>query len=617
MKRTLSIGLLSLLVACQGGALDGAVSDDAAALDEVRDDVLTVADSTSADDATTTIDDAPSESAPSPHDGAPIEVADVADASPGPPSRGAALPYDEYEAEDAVVHGAVIGPSRAFGELAAESSGRRAVRLEVTGDSVSFTTKRASNSIVVRYSIPDAPGGGGIDATLALYVDGVHRKDLALTSRYAWIYGAFPSANDPHLGGAHHFFDEARALLPEIPAGAKVELRKEAGNTAPWYVIDLIDLEEVAPPLARPTDALSIVDYGAIEGDGKDDAPAIVKCVAAARASGKTVWIPPGTFEDSSAAIDVAEVTIAGAGMWHSTLHGLFARFRCTGNDCRYRDFSILGETVVRDDASQESGFLGGAGTGSRLDGVWVEHTKTGYWVGPTSTEGLVIHGCRFRDLFADGVNLCNGASHSIVEESHARNTGDDAFASWSPSSEGGVNTENVFRHDTVQLPWLANCFAIYGGRDNRIEDGTCADVVQYPGVLLSQQFGSHPFAGTTTVQRVTLTRAGGPAYGREQGALKLQAFDAPMAGFRIADVDIVDATFSGLHVQGPQAIDGLVLDGVRIDGAGSYGVFLDGDAHGGANASNVIVRATSAGGLRDATGGKFVITRGAGNVGW
>jgi hypothetical protein len=43
------------------------------------------------------------------------------------------LPYDEYEAEDATTNGRVIGPSRTFGEVAAEASGRRAVRLDATG----------------------------------------------------------------------------------------------------------------------------------------------------------------------------------------------------------------------------------------------------------------------------------------------------------------------------------------------------------------------------------------------------------------------------------------------------------------------------------------------------
>lgn len=539
-----------------------------------------------------------------------------ADSAPpiGEPARGATVPWDEYEAEDGVIHGEPIGPSRVFGELASEASGRRAVRLAKVGDSVQFVARRKSNAIIVRFAIPDAEGGGGLDATLAVYVDGAFRKSLSLTSKYAWTYGgeADSSSNDPKLGGAHHFFDESRLLLGDVPAGARVELRKTDADKAAWYAIDLIDLEDVAPPLPRPEGSVSITDFGAIADDGIDDGPAFRKAIEAAK--GKTVWIPPGTFHSTTAAIDVAGVTIRGAGMWHSTVRGFFARFRCTGDGCRYQDFAILGETVKRDDASPESGFLGAAGTGSVLENVWVEHTKTGWWVGPGKTDGLIIRGCRFRNLFADAVNLCNGASHSLVEHSHARNTGDDAFASWSPAAEGGENVGNVFRFDTVQLPWRASCFAVYGGRDQRIEDSLCADTVQYPGVLLAQQYQSHPFAGTTTVQRVTLTRAGGRAWGQEHGALKLHGFDGPLHGVDVHDVELVDPTFSGLHLQGPGRLDGLTFSRVHVRGSARFGVDIDGDANGSATFEHLVI--TGSPGLSNESK-SFSVIRGDGNEGW
>jgi hypothetical protein len=537
---------------------------------------------------------------------------------PPPPSRGAAVPWDELEAEDAVVMGQVRGPGRSFGTLESEASGRRYVSLQNVGDSVRFTARYPGNSVVVRYSIPDAPGGGGADATLTLVI-GSERHTLSLTSRYAWIYGgeSGSSNNDPSVGGAHHFWDETHLMVSPFAAGQTLELRKEAGDTAASYAIDFIDLELVAPPVGKPAGAVSITDFGATAGDGVDDGPAFARAITAARGAGGVVYVPQGTFESTSSAIDVHDVTIAGAGMWYSEIRGPFARFSCSGNGCVYRDFAVTGETTFRDDSSPESGFLGGAGTGSSLTNIWVEHEKTGYWVGDQPTDGLHIRGCRFRDLFADGVNLCNGASHSVIEQSHARNTGDDAFAMWSPTSDGGPDVGNVVQFCSVQLPWRANCFAIYGGQDNRIADSTCTDVVEYPGLLLAQQFGSHPFAGTTTVERVTLTRAGGPMYGQQHGALKLQAFDASMSGFVVRDVDIVDATFSGVHLQGGHAIDGLLLDGITVDGAGTFGVFVDADVSGTGTANGVVVTGAASGGFSDASHGAFTFMRGAGDVGW
>jgi hypothetical protein len=46
--------------------------------------------------------------------------------------------------------------------------------------------------------------------------------------------------------------------------------------------------------------------------------------------------------------------------------------------------------------------------------------------------------------------------------------------ASWSPQVEGGINTNNTVRDVTSQLPWRANCFAIYGGADNTIGNQCC-----------------------------------------------------------------------------------------------------------------------------------------------
>jgi hypothetical protein len=88
--------------------------------------------------------------------------------------RGAALPYVSYEAETARYEGTLLGtdPLRTFGQtnFATESSGRESVRLDATGEFVEFTSTNPSNSIVVRNAIPDAPSGGGIDATISLYV---------------------------------------------------------------------------------------------------------------------------------------------------------------------------------------------------------------------------------------------------------------------------------------------------------------------------------------------------------------------------------------------------------------------------------------------------------------
>ena len=541
--------------------------------------------------------------------------------TPSVPSgtRGASVPWTEYEAEDGISNGEILGPDRTFGTIASESSGRRAVRLDATGEYVQFKASQAANSIVVRYVIPDDPTGIGMTASLSLYVNGGFRRKLDLTSKYAWSYGGEEySFNTPSIGGAHHFYDEARALVDDIPANATVRLQKDEGDTAEYYVIDLADLELVGPALEAPSGYLSITDCGATSDDGTDDGPAIHQCVDQARGQGKGVWIPAGTFESTSVPINVDGVAIRGAGMWYSILHGFYARFNCVGNNCRYSDFAILGETVTRVDSSPENGFNGGGGTGSRLENIWVEHTKVGYWVGPGTTNGLIILNSRFRNLFADGVNFCNGTSNSVVENSHFRYTGDDALASWSSQSSEGVNTNNVFRYNTVQIPWRANCFALYGGADNKLEDNLCYDVVTYPGILVAQDFQSHPFSGTTSIQRNSLVRAGGPMFRQEHGALKIQAKQGAFADVLFKDLFIDSATFSGIEIQGTYEIRGIVFENIQIDRPGTWGIFIRSDVAGEVSFTNVIVTDPGKEGLlNNAPRLDFSITKGVGNSGW
>ncbi len=115
--------------------------------------------------------------------------------------RGAAVGFAEQEAENAVTNGTVIGPDRTAYTLPAEASGRSAVKL-APGQYVEFTLPSAANAITVRYSVPDAPGGGGITAPLDVSVHGAKRT-MTLTSQYAWLYNQYPFSNDPGAGLLH------------------------------------------------------------------------------------------------------------------------------------------------------------------------------------------------------------------------------------------------------------------------------------------------------------------------------------------------------------------------------------------------------------------------------
>ncbi|MCM3626596.1 S-layer homology domain-containing protein [Paenibacillus glycanilyticus] len=510
--------------------------------------------------------------------------------------RGATVPYVSYEAEHAATNATLIGPSRVYREMAAEASGRQAVELGETGDYVEFTLTDPANSIVLRYAIPDSADGSGLQETLGLYVNGEFKQKLNLTSKYAWEYGSYPWSNDPKQGSAHRFFDEIHALIGDVPAGATIRLEKDADSTADYYVIDLADMEQVADPLTIPDGFLSVANYGATADDGTDDTAAFNEAMAAAKAAGKGVWFPAGTFELRSSLLHVSDVTIRGAGMWYTTLLG--ARFIGDGGHIEVYDLLVDGDLNVRDDEASTHGFEGEFGPGSVIQNVWIEHSKTGLWLtrlkGSTGfTDSLHMIGIRMRNLMADGINFCVGTSNSMLEQSDIRYPGDDGIAMW--SAEGVASVNNTARFNTVSLPWLADNMVIFGGKDNKMTDNIAKDTITNgAGVAVSTRFNPVPFSGTTVVERNTLIRTGSydTGYGVNLGAIWVFASEKDLNGtVYIRNNTALDSTYAGLIVHGDFGINGVSIENTVIDGAGTNGVDVTPNVKGSVIADNLIVR--------------------------
>lgn len=528
--------------------------------------------------------------------------------------RGASLPYQEYEAEAGVTNGAQAGPSTEFRIAEGQSSGRRFVSLNQTGHYVEWTATKQANTVVVRYSIPDAPNGGGANATLGLYINGSRARTINLSSKYAWNYGAFPYSDNPADGQSNHFYDETRVLGVNIPAGAKVRLQRDSGDTAAYYKIDLVDLEQIEAAYTKPANFLDIRDYGAVANDDNDDMAAIVNTINAARSQGKGVWIPQGYFVMSGRP-ELADVQVRGAGMWYTEVHGVGGKggFMGNGNNITVADLTLTSDSLRRKDADDNPGLEGNFGTNSLIQNVWVEHMKVGMWLG-SNNDGLYIVSGRVRDTWADGVNFSGGVRNSTVSHFNFRNTGDDCMAMW---SNGRANVNDTFRFNTAQVPVLANNFAIYGGQDNKILDNNGNDtVLSGAGIQVSTRFGATPFAGTTQVRRNTLNRTGSydTNWSTSFGALWLyaegQAINAPLV---VDTVDVNDSPYDGVLMSYNQNIGSLTMSDVRINKTGNYG--LDMVVTGKGTFSNVTVSGAGSGGLNNAQG--FNIVRGSGNSGW
>ncbi|MGW0590522.1 discoidin domain-containing protein [Streptosporangium sp. NPDC002607] len=476
--------------------------------------------------------------------------------------RGANMPYDMYEAEDAVVGGgaAVVGPSRDIGTLAGEASGRRAVTLNTTGSYVEFTTKASTNTLVTRFSIPDSAGGGGIDSTLNVYVDGTFLKAINLTSKYAWLYGAEASpGNSPGAGTPRHIYDEASMMLgTTVPAGSKIKLQKDPANTT-TYAIDFINTEQVSP-IANPDPARYTVPAGFTHQDVQN---ALDKVRMDNTGTLVGVYLPPGTYQTASKfQVYGKAVKVVGAGPWYTQFRApsnqdntdIGFRAEGTANGSSFANFAYFGNYTSRiDGPGKVFDFANVADV--VIDNIWNEHMVCLYW--GANTDRVTIKNSRIRNMFADGINMTNGSTDNLVSNNEARATGDDSFALFSAIDAGGADMRgNVYENLTSILTWRAAGVAVYGGYDNVFRNIYIADTLVYSGITISSLDFGYPMNGfgaspPTRFENISIVRAGGHFWGQQVfPAIWVFSASKVFQGIRVSNVDIVDPTYGGIMFQ-------------------------------------------------------------------
>lgn len=528
-------------------------------------------------------------------------------------AAGATLPFTSIEAESATTNGTKIGPDYTQGTVASEASGRQAVRL-AAGQSVEFTLADAANAVNVAYNVPDGQAG-----SMDVYVNGQKiSKTLAVTSKYSYVDTSWIAGSK-----THHLFDNARLQLGQnLQSGDKVKL----AATSTQVTVDVADFEQVAGAATKPSGALSVTDKGADPTGQGDSTQAFRETIAAAK--GGTVWIPPGEYRLTQSLNNVDNVTIRGAGNWHSVVRS--SRFidqsSAPTGKVGLHDFAVIGEVTERVDSSPDNFVNGSLGPNSTVSGMWLQHLKVGLWL-TGNNDNLVVEKSRFLDMTADGLNL-NGTARGVdVRNNFLRNTGDDALAMWSLNT---TNSDSTFEANTISQPNLANGIAIYGGRDITVKDNLILDTNALgSGIAISNQKFLDPFfplAGTITVSGNSLVRTGAmnPNWQHPMGALRVDAYDSAIeATVNITGTTITDSPWSAYEfVSGGgtgKAVKNVNIDRTTIDKVGT--VVVQAETPGAVKMSNVKATGVGAAGIYNcpypAGSGTFALTDGGGNSGW
>jgi hypothetical protein len=610
----------------------------------------------------------PASAATAPASVKPVKITRAALDPPLTAGRGASVAFLEQEAEHARTNGTVIGPDRTAYTLPAEASGRSAVTLD-PGEWVEFTLPKSANAITVRYSIPDAPNGGGITAPLTVST-GHGTRTMTLTSQYSWLYNQYSFTNDPQADLLHpdwwitecqcvpaattpapvitkpfrpaHFYDEQRLLLGRtLKAGDKIRL---IARTVPT-TIDLLDSELVGAPRIDLT-GVNPLFFGADPTGRKDAAPAIEKAIAYAKKTHRKVYLPPGVFQVNRHIV-VDDVTITGAGNWYTIIKGrevaldtpapdgsvhtgvgFYGKDAADGGsrNVHLSGFAIQGDVRSRIDTDQVNG-VGGAMSDSTIDGLHIQHTKVGLWFDGPMTNTKVTNNV-IVDQIADGLNFHTGVTNSLVRNNFIRNTGDDALAMW---AEKTTNSGNVFDRNTIQSPTLANGIAIYGGHDITVSNNLVADPVREGSALhAGTRFGAEPFTGHLRFTGNTTARAGTYElnWNIGLGAIWMFALERTIdADVQVTGDHYLDNTYNAIMLVSDWPVKDLYSIGkvkfkdLKIDGTGTS--VLSARAAGLASFENVDARNVGAVGVNNcgrfgfpATGSEFVLTDVGGNDG-
>jgi hypothetical protein len=424
---------------------------------------------------------------------------------------GANMPWTEYEAEDGTLGGgaAIVSLVQPLNNPSnnisvEEASGAAYVTLTNTGQSVSWVNNSGQSitALNIRYSIPDAPAGYGITNTIDLYVNGTFRQAIPVNSRQTWVYGNSTEKN-PTNGSPYIVWDEYHCFLTgaAIASGSTITLQKDSSNTASFYNIDLIDLENPPAPLTQPAGSLSIISYGAVSNSpATDNTTAIQNCINAAQSSGQVVWIPAGEFFFGSSnhnGMSATGVTIEGAGMWYSELYnnpttpgqggGFFNNLvSCTLQnvdlDCNAND-------------SDSPGAMDVSGTNWMVNAIWASHLGVGFWgAGNNGT----VKNMRVNNAWGDGINLNNftgvsdAESNVTISNNFVRFVNNDGIAINGTDSSGHtpMSGVNIISNTVVEA---AGRLVVYGGNNIVIQGNYCHDLVQNDGIQVGyfQQSGS------------------------------------------------------------------------------------------------------------------------------
>jgi hypothetical protein len=395
---------------------------------------------------------------------------------------------------------------------------------------IQWKNEEAADGMVIRFSIPDGKNGGGTKGVIALYIDEKFIENITLDSYWAWQYALMTGQMYPdNIPEANKFarmrFDDIRVkLTKKIPREATFKLVKVDDNKIP-YTIDFVELE----PIPSSVTYESITDQNKVSyrlSDGPLDE--FIR-----NNGGKTIYIPAGKYDVFERIfIHEPNTKIIGAGMWYTEIY--FASSSDNAETYAKRGIQTDQNNILLDglyitsannrryfvlpdgrNGGVGKGVMGSFGSNSIIRNVWIEHFEWGGWI--IGTNNLTVQYSRFRNHYADGLNLATGSKNSLVEYCSFRNNGDDDMASW--SSGKNMCENNTYQYCTAENNWRASSVGFFGGKEHKALNLVITDAME-AALRATTDFPGQPFSdeGLHLYENISIYNCGAQSAEKQQG---------------------------------------------------------------------------------------------------
>jgi len=478
--------------------------------------------------------------------------------------------YKRYEANAGQLSNGAATTSKSYvqADLQSEATDQQCVNMSATNATVQWTLTEAADGLVIRYSVPD-----GQTATVGVYNGNTKITTLTLTSTWSWEYlwsNGNPNNNGITNQNPRMRFDEVRYKLPaKIAASGTLKIIRESGNVH----LDFAEMEPVPTSVSAPAGSVTYTGNGSdlqtfIDANG-----------------GKKIFVPSGVYNvNRELYFGTANTSLIGAGMWYTQINftntsSLNGGLRANAAGISFTDLYLTTNSASRSNSYKA---INGVFTStSTVKNIWAEHFECGAWIaqyntgGPAIADGFTVSHCRFRNNYADGINLCKGTANSIVEHCNFRNNGDDDQAIWSADGLECIN--NTFRYNTSENCWRACGLAIYGGKNNKAYNLIIKDNLE-AGIRVSNNFPGAPFNndGMHEIHDITVSTCGtfNDTYNNPVAAVDI--FSATNAGSQVKNVqlyniDILDSRNDAISIskRSGDGIYNLSFKNITVNGTG------------------------------------------------